>query len=159
MGIASDLPRPHGRVRTAGSYLNRVGAGCEADGGSHALAALPSFRCSASQRPLGRSAATPASPFDPTSRAALPSFRCSASERPLCRSAATSTSTPAGPPPSSVHRPPLRFVYSMRVLSLQGLREQHDADRLLENRQGSSHWDADAKSLFDEAIRRGMGGA
>ena len=30
-----------------------------------------------------------------------------------------------------------------------------DAD----NRQGFSHRDADAKSLLDEAIRRGMGGA
>jgi hypothetical protein len=27
------------------------------------------------------------------------------------------------------------------------------------NRQGFSHRDADAKSLLDEAIRRGMGGA
>ena len=31
--------------------------------------------------------------------------------------------------------------------------------KVMENRQGFSHREADAKSLLDEAFRRGMGGA
>ncbi len=55
----------------------------------------------------------------------LLSLRRSASERPPARSAATSTSSRARPPPLSFQRPPVRFVYSTRVLCPQGLREQN----------------------------------